>query len=231
MKSKFYQLKSNVIKLRRSGKTYGEIIKIIGQNIPKSTLSDWCSGIYLTSKQKIEIDKKVVENCRKGMEVARIVNKKKRDKYLKSIVARNKHLSEILLNKDIRKIALSMLYLGEGTKGLDRGSLRFGNSDPFIIDLFLNLMRKCYKVDEKKFRCTILCRADQNTNNLEKFWLRVTKIPKNQFYKTRIDPRTIGKPSKKSDYKGVCVIDYFSADMFLDLMQIPKTIYKSRINL
>src|SRR3989344_718757 len=185
MKSKFYSLKSKVIKFRKAGKTYGEIIKLAGKNIPKSTLSDWCSKIYLNSKQR-----------------------------------------KIIKNKDVGKIALSMLYLGEGTKSLDRGSLRFGNSDSFIIGLFLNLMRKYYKVDEKKFRCTILCRADQNVVDLEKFWQEITKIPKSQFYKARIDARTIGKPSQKINYRGVCAIDYFSADTFLDLMQIPKTVFK-----
>jgi hypothetical protein len=54
----------------------------------------------------------------------------------------------------------------EGTKG-NRGSLRFGNSDPFVIDLFLNLMEKCYSIDKKKFRCTVLCRADQDTKELD----------------------------------------------------------------
>src|SRR3989344_1469742 len=189
MKSKFYSLKSKVIKFRKAGKTYGEIIKLAGKNIPKSTLSDWCSKIYLNSKQRKIIDKKIKDNCKKGMEVAWIINKKRR-------------------------------------KNLDRGSLRFGNSDSFIIGLFLNLMRKYYKVDEKKFRCTILCRADQNVVDLEKFWQEITKIPKSQFYKARIDARTIGKPSQKINYRGVCAIDYFSADTFLDLMQIPKTVFK-----
>ncbi len=225
MKSKFYPLKPKIIELRKSGKTYGEIIKIVGRNIPKSTLSDWCGKVYLNSKQRKIIDKKIKDNCKKGMEVAWIVNKERRKKYLKSVVDRNKYLVKIFKDKNVGKIALSMLYLGEGTKGLDRGSLRFGNSDPFIISLFLNLIKKCYKVDEKKFRCTILCRADQNTSDLEEFWIKTTKISKTQFYKTRVDPRTIGKPSQKLDYKGVCVIDYFSADIFLVLIQIPKTIF------
>jgi hypothetical protein len=227
MKSKFYFLKFKVIKLRKSGKTYGEIIKLIKQDIPKSTLSNWCSSVYLSSNQKKRIDKKIKDNCLKGMEVARIINRSKREKYLKSIANRNKYLVKIFKDRDVGKIALAMLYLGEGAKNLKRGSLRFGNSDPFVIDLFLNLMRKCYNVDEKKFRCTVLCRADQNIIKLEKFWLKITGISKSQFYETRIDVRTIGKPSKKQDYKGVCVIDYFSADIFLDLMQIPKTIYKT----
>jgi len=226
MKSHFYSLKPRVISLRKSGKTYGEIIKLIGENIPKSTLSDWCSKIYLTSNEKQIIDKKIKENCKKGMEIARIINKRRRGEYLKSIIDRNQHLSKILDDVNVAKVTLSILYLGEGSKNIKRSSLCFGNSDPFVIDLFLNLIRKCYKVDEKKFRCTILCRADQDIINLEKFWQKVTKIAKSQFYRTRVDSRTIGKPSKNLNYKGVCRIDYFSADIFLDLMQIPKTIHK-----
>lgn len=64
---------------------------------------------------------------------------------------------------------------------------------------------------------------------MEKFWSKITKIPFLQFYKTRIDNRTIGKLSKNKNYKGVCRIDYFSADLFLELMQIPKTIYKGPV--
>jgi len=226
MKSKYYSLKSKVIELRKLGKTYGEILKLIDKDIPKSTLSDWCHNIYLTSEQKKKVEIAVIENSRKGMEVARIINKERRVKYLDSIVERNKHLSLILKNINVAKTVLSILYLGEGAKNIKRGSLYFGNSDPFIIDLFLNLIRKCYTIDESKFRCTVLCRADQNVKDLEIFWTKITKIPPKQFYKTRIDPRTIGKPSRNLHYKGVCKIDYFSADVFLDLMTIPKVIHK-----
>lgn len=223
MKSKFYYLKSKVIKLRKSGKTYGEILKIVKVKIPKSTLSDWCHNIYLTSSQKKRIDIAVKENCRKGMEVARIVNKERRKKYFESIVERNKKLSKLIKNKGVAKIALAMLYLGEGGK-THKGSLSFGNSSPFVVSMFLNLLRFCYSIKESKFRCTIQCRADQNIKELERFWVKLTMVPKGQFYKSRIDPRTIGKPSRKMDYKGVCRIDYFSADIFWDLMQIPKII-------
>lgn len=225
MKSKFYPLKSKIIILRKSGKTYGEIIKIIEQKIPKSTLSDWCSKIYLTNKQKKIINERVIKNCEKGIKIALVINKKKRKQYLKSIINRNKHLVLLLENKDTAKIALAMLYLGEGAK-TKRGSLMFGNSNPYIISLFLHLLRFCYNIDEKKFRCTIQCRADQKITKLEKFWTKITKIPLSQFYKARVDIRTIGKISKNINYKGVCRIDYFSADTFLDLMQIPKTIHK-----
>ncbi len=226
MKSKFYSFKDKAIELRKLGKSYGEIIQIVNQNIPKSTLSTWFDSVYFTIEQKKKINTSIKKNSSKGMKIARIVNKAKREKYLQSILLRNQHLSSILNDINVAKVVLSILYLAEGAKGLKRGSLYFGNSDPFVIKMFLSLMRKCYKIDESKFRCTVLCRADQNTIGLENFWLKITKIPKSQFYKTRIDPRTIGKPTKKLDYKGVCRIDYFSADLFLDLMAIPKIIYK-----
>src|SRR6185369_10211795 len=54
-------------------------------------------------------------------------------------------------NPEMGKITLSILHLAEGSKG-SKGSLVFGNSDPLIITTFVNLMRKCYKIDESKFR-------------------------------------------------------------------------------
>lgn len=211
------KLKNKVIELRKGGRTYGEIIKAVGKNIPKSTLSDWCSGILLSQLQNLRIDKRKETNIRRGRIMALAVNKKRREEYLRSVEKRVEHLPRLLTNKDVAKIVLATLYLGEGSKHRD-GSLCLGNSDPEIIRLFLSLLRSTYNIDERKFRCTVQCRADQNTKTLERFWLSITKIPAKQFYKTRIDPRTIGQKSRKPEYKGVCKIDYFSADLYNELM-------------
>lgn len=222
------KLKEKAIKLRELGKTYLEIQNSLKTTIPKSTLSYWCKNVKLPKEYQERIQKIVLSNAQKGRAIALIVNRIKREKYLRSVFERNRHLTAILKNKDAAKVALVMLYLGEGSK-TRRGSLQFGNSDPFIISLFLHLLRYCYKIDESKFRCTVQCRADQNIKKLEKFWSNITKISLSQFYKTRIDPRTIGRPSKKLNYKGVCSIDYFSGDVFIELMQIPKIIHKGPI--
>ncbi len=211
--------------LRKEGKTYSEIKNQIGINIPKSTLSYWCKDINLPKKYHERVRRIILDNAQKGREMALVVNRVKREKYLETVTDRNKHLTLALKNKDVAKIALAMLYLGEGSK-TQRGSMTFANSDPFIISLFLYLLRYCYDIDESKFRCTIQPRADQNIKELERFWFDITQIPLSQFYKARIDPRTIGKRSKKLDYKGVCRIDYFSGDLLLEIMQIPKIIYQ-----
>ncbi|MEK7149370.1 MAG: hypothetical protein AAB757_00065 [Patescibacteria group bacterium] len=220
------ELREKAIALRKKGKTFSEINNILGINIPQGTLSYWFKNIDLSDRQKERINKIVLRNIKKGQIAALKINKIRRQKYLDSVAKRVNHLGILICDKNIAKIALSMLYLGEGSK-TKKGSLMFGNSDPEIITLFLSLLRYCYKIEESKFRCTVQLRADQNVKKLEKFWHTITKIPTKQFYKTRIDSRTIGKISKKPEYKGVCRIDYFSADIFNELKKIVESVYKN----
>ena len=100
-----------------------------------------------------------------------------------------------------------------------------GSSDPRIIIIFLTLLKKCFSFKQAKVRCTVQCRADQNVEELERFWLDVTKIPQEQFYKAQIDPRTIGKPTKKVDYKGVLKIDYLDIKVQLELESLANLVY------
>jgi hypothetical protein len=222
-------LREKVEKLRHKGKTYLEIQKILKLTIPKSTLSYWCRNIELPFGYQRKIQEYNKFNLKKAQKIALLVNKHKRKQYLNLITNRNRHLAELIKDKNVAKIALAMLYLGEGSKK-QKGSLMFGNSDPLIISLFLYLLRHCYKIDENKFRCTLQCRADQDIKKLEKFWSKTTNIPLAKFYKARVDPRTIGKPSIKTDYKGVCRIDYFSAELFIELKKIAEIINKEITN-
>lgn len=172
-----------------------------------------------TYKEKLR--KITRENLALARKKSQEVKKRERKKYFQEVFKRNYKIGGKLLDVDVSKIALAILYLGEGSKR-KTGSLMFGNADPEVIRLFLKLLRYCYKIDESKFRCTLQCRADQNIAVLEKFWQEVTKISRKQFYPARVDPRTVGKPSKKKNYKGVCRIDYFSADLFWEIESINK---------
>lgn len=225
MRSRYYIFKTKAIVLRKTGKTYGEIKKIIGKPIPKSTLSYWFRNIVLPNMYWERMNKKIIKNIEKGRAKALVVNRMKRERYIEEVKDRVKHLSARLKEKDVAKIALAMLFLGEGSK-TRKGSLIFGNSDPLVIRLFLSLLRYCYNIDETKFRCTLQCRADQKIKQLEKFWSKITEISLSQFYKARIDPRTIGKPTKNLEYKGVCRIDYFSGDIFMELKQIIEVVFE-----
>lgn len=218
------KLRKEATRLRKEGKTYLEIASSLGMAIPKSTLSYWCNKIILSPKAKKRLEYKSKVSIQKARSVALKINKERREIYLQSVIERNRYLQETAQNKDTAKLMLAMLYLGEGGKTPQRASVLFGNADPVIISLFLKLLRYCYDIDENKFRCTLQCRADQNIRKLEKFWSKTTRISPNQFYKARIDLRSIGKPTKKSHYKGVCRIDYFSADIFTELTKIAELV-------
>lgn len=94
-----------------------------------------------------------------------------------------------------------------------------------IIQLFLELLKSCFDFKLDKIRCTVQCRADQDILALEKFWMDITKIPKSLFYKARIDPRTIGKPTTNKEYRGVLRVDYFDTKVQLELESLSDLVY------
>lgn len=218
--------------LRSLGKTYGEIIKSVGFSIPKSTLSYWCQNVRLPQDYSKRIAKINNLNLNKGRKIAVLINKINREKLLKEIEKNNFPIAKRIADKKVAKIALAMLCLGEASKynPKTRSSFSLGNSDPRIIILFLQLLKICFNFNIEKVRCTVQCRADQDTKKLEDYWLKLTKIPKRLFYKTRIDPRTKGKPTKKITYKGVLRIDYFDRKVQLQLESLANLIYNQIIS-
>lgn len=212
--------------LRALGRTYQEIRLELNKDIPKSTLSEWCSKIILPPEYAEKIAELNKINTNKGRVVALIVNKVKREKFLEEINNRNVPTSLQIKDGHVAKIALAMLCLGEASKSSGgASSFYLGNSDPKIIKIFLELLKQCFPFNIEKVRATIQCRADQDLDILESFWITNTGIPKRLFYKPQIDPRTIGKPTKKKDYKGVLRIDYLDSKVWLDLESLAELIY------
>ncbi len=198
--------------LRAQGYTYREICTLTKSRIPKGTLSGWLKGIPLPNSYYQKIHELGGDNIIK----AQAQNKKVLSERLNRLRNKNKSLIH-RLNISVGKLILATLYWCEGNKYPSSRYLKFGNSDPGMISLFITLLRKCYKLDESKFRLTVQCRADQNQDELTKYWTKVTNIPPSQHYPVRIDTRSIGKPTQKANYHGVCVVDYFSTDLQCEL--------------
>lgn len=219
-------LRQQTESLRREGKTFSEIKDLLKTDIPKSTLSYWCRNVPVPKSYHAKIQRLNKLNFAKAQQISSRNRKERREAFIKDIDSKNEDLLKFFAeNEYSRKLSLAVLYLAEGSK--TRSSVMFGNSDPAVIVMFVNLMRECYKLDERKFRCTLQCRADQDIKKLEKFWAKTTKIPSRQFYKARVDKRTLGQISKKKDYKGVCRIDYFSSVVDLELRRVAQQMLKS----
>ncbi|MBL7141872.1 hypothetical protein ISS21_02135 [Patescibacteria group bacterium] len=220
--------KNRVKQLRKAGKTYSEIQKTVKKSIPKSTLSYWCKDIPLPLGFQRRIKDYSKFNLNKARTVALAVIKAKREEFLKNLKEKNLYLAG-RVDRDIQKIMLSILYYCEGAKWKGHSGLQLGSSDPELIKFYLSLLGKCYNINNDKLRCRVGYRADQNIGELQKFWSKLTKIPLKHFFKTKPDPRSIGKKTKKKDYKGVCVISYSDTKIQLELEIIAKILFKGPI--
>ena len=68
-------------------------------------------------------------------------------------------------------------------------------------------------------------RCDQNGDELNSYWARITQIPLRQFYKNYRDKRTEGLITKKAKYKGICAVQYNSVDLQYELQLIGESLY------
>lgn len=215
--------RDKILKLRSEGFTYKEIQKQLKFIIPKSTFSYICSQAKLPVYYHDKIKKLNKENLKKAQAAAVKANKAKRQIFLEQIERKNKSfLGKI--DKDVAKIALAMLYLGEGAKWKSHKGLMLGSSDSGIIILYLKLLKYCYNINKDKLSCRVMHRADQDINNLEEFWAKVTGVSRTRFYKTKPDSRTIGKPTKNIKYKGVCSVMCGGTAIQLELENLTKQI-------
>lgn len=208
------EIKSKVVELRKQGFSYSEIPKLLDYPIPKNTLSAWFKNVELPKKAEQRIISRIREGGAPGRAVAWENTRKRREKLIEGIYSQVN--SEIIsIDKTTGRLCLAMLYLGEGGKSGE--IFRFGNSDPKIICLFLQLLRRDFSIVNKRLGGKVQCRADQDIQKLELFWSELTEIHLSQFLNPQVDKRTIGKPTKKVNYNGVFVIEYYSNALFLEV--------------
>ena len=86
-------------------------------------------------------------------------------------------------------IAGTALYAGEGSK--TDGDVKFANSDPRMVLLFLAWLRRFFDVDESRLRLNLYLHEDQDLERACAFWAELTQIPRAQFgkpYRAVADP-------------------------------------------
>jgi hypothetical protein len=186
LKRKFIHLKPKVITLRKSGRSYSEIRKIYP--IPKSTLSDWLKDIKIDQSIKTELEKRAYEKLKEEA-------KKKRERASRlrqAIEEQSKKEIKEIIDEELKLIG-SALFWAEGGKR-ERQHLRFANSDPELIKVFLKFCRKVCKIPEEKIKARIHLYPGMDVQKATSFWSAVTGIPPENFYKPQIQ---VSRASKR----------------------------------
>lgn len=186
--------RQEVIKLRKSGKTYSEIRNELG--IPKSTLSDWLSKYPLTNEQIVLLEKSRKLNKYLGIEKVRLTKQRKREKRLNFVYEEEKKYWAALSKRELQ-LAGIFLYWGEGNKNL-KGPLSLNNTDPKVVRFTLYWLVYVLRIPKEKIRVYLHLYKDMNIDQEIKYWSKALQLPPTQFAKPYI------KESKRVeiDHKG-----------------------------
>ena len=197
--------KEKAIKLRKRGWSYKEILREVP--VAKSTLSLWLRSVGLAKKQKQKLTQKKLIGALKGAE--------KRRKYKLNIVAeiKNKAKNEIkkISDRELWLIGIA-LYWAEGTREkYNSTNVKFANSDPKMIKLFLKWIQKICKIPKKDISFAIYLHetARERKTEIQKYWSKVTNFPVIQFQKIYWKKHKINTKRKNigRDYCGLLKIE------------------------
>lgn len=199
-------LKIKAVELRRSGKTYSEIMSLVP--VAKSTLSDWFREVHLSKPQKQKITQKRIEGALRGA----LARKNKR--ILFSNATQEAAQKEVgRLSKRELWLVGAVLYWAEGTKEKEYhpgNGIKFTNSDPLMIRLFLKWLQDICYVSLQDLTIEIYLH-DSNKHRIsevQEYWKSITGIRNPTAYRLYFKRNKINTKRKNTgqSYYGILCV-------------------------
>jgi hypothetical protein len=199
-----YQEKLQAIKLRKEGKSYGIIRKIV--KVSKASLSIWLKDVEI----RPDIQKEMLIGREKSRYFAALAKRNDCIKRTKKIVDSAEKEFKHLVKSDLFLSGL-LLYWAEGDKKQER--VKFANSDKDMIWLMMRWFREVCHVPESKFRIALHIHNLHMKHKVKEYWSKVTGVNQNQFNKVYIKKTTL-KHKRIPLYEGTCSIVVCSKELF-----------------
>lgn len=166
--------------LRAEAWTLQEIATELG--VAKSSVSLWVRDVEFTPKPRENAN---YGGRRRGPNVLA----RRREEEVRRLAEEGRARVGRLSDRDLF-IAGIALYAGEGSK--TDGEVRFANSDPRMIVLFLAWLRRFFAVDEARLRIRLYLHQGLDLEAANRFWSELTDIPLHRF---RTPYRAVPDPS------------------------------------
>lgn len=191
------------LRLRKQGKTYGEILKEV--QVAKSTLSVWLREVDLSKKQIQVITVKKLEAQKKGA----LARKSQRLIRTADIFAKSKIELGAISKRDLFILGVA-LYWAEGSKerAVQPGSgIQFANSDPKMVHLFARWLTVFAEVSVENITVDLYLHVNHKhrLEEVVRFWETETQLSVTHTYYKRHNPKTPRKNSGEN-YHGLVVL-------------------------
>ena len=173
--------KENAITLRKQGKTYTEILRVIP--VAKSTLGLWLKEAKLSKAENQKFtESKRLASLRGGQ-----AKKKQRIEKQNKIFSEEKSKIKTLSEYEFFLMGVC-LYWAEGTKEKEYrpgSGVAFSNMDPKMIILFLKWLDKICKIDKNMIGFEIMVHESHRERLAEvrKYWSKITGFSIDNFSK------------------------------------------------
>lgn len=183
--------KQKAIAMRREGKTYSEILKVVP--VAKSTLSIWLRQVGLAKPQYQLITEKRKAAQRKGAQARR----NQRITFSAEIFEKSEKEVGTISSRELWLMG-TMLYWAEGSKEKEYypgSGVEFVNSDPFMIKVFIKWLFNTFAPTREDFIFSIAIHKsyENRVEQVRKYWSEVTGFPIEHFkkvYYKRHNPKT-----------------------------------------
>jgi hypothetical protein len=119
-------------------------------------------------------------------------------------------------------VAGCMLYWAEGAN--NRNVLRFTNSEPAMVRLFVEFLRSYFDVADDRFRvwCNLYADHASRQREIEDVWLKTLRLPRSCLHKS-----TINSYSRYSARKRLNLLPYGTCRVSVGSTEIVQTIFGS----
>ena len=181
---KYAHLQEQVRGLRRRGRSYGEIAQEL--SVAKSTVSLWCRDVPLAKKYRDRFYTQQIAILSFGPQSSR----ERRQRELQGIITRAKNQVEKISPEEIR-VAGTMLYLAEGSKGRHSGT-SLTNSDPRIIVFMVRWFYEVFGLAPNQLGAAIHYHEGAQEKEIRQYWSHLTEIPLANFTKSFLKPKGTG---------------------------------------
>jgi hypothetical protein len=205
------EFKIKAIELRKTGFSYSQILEKVP--VAKSTLSLWLREVGLSKQQKQRLTNKKIAAALRGA----MSRKRQRIQTQERIFASSENEIGKITPRELWLLGIA-LYWAEGSKEKEcqpGSGVRFTNSDPLMVRLFLRWLIEICKIEESRIQMNLYIHENSknSVSDAVVFWSKQTGFNTKEFkniYFKRSKMRTVRQNTGNS-YYGILRICVFKS--------------------